>query len=71
MKLTASLELSNEYIVATCLELGITSQGSNMEEALSNLQEATELYLEEIHDQNFTQSLINKKLFITSFVAHA
>lgn len=33
--------------VAHCLSLGIASQGKDMEEALENIKEAAELYLEE------------------------
>lgn len=33
--------------VADCPEVGTVSQGSTVEEALANLKEATELYLEE------------------------
>jgi hypothetical protein len=33
--------------VATCPELGTVSQGATIEDALANLREATELYLEE------------------------
>jgi predicted RNase H-like HicB family nuclease len=33
--------------VAECPEAGTASQGKTIEEALSNLKEATELYLEE------------------------
>jgi hypothetical protein len=33
--------------VAECLEVGTVSQGTAVEEALANLKEATELYLEE------------------------
>ncbi|MFH0927398.1 MAG: type II toxin-antitoxin system HicB family antitoxin [Candidatus Micrarchaeota archaeon] len=33
--------------VAKCPEVGTVSQGSSIEEALANLKEATELYLEE------------------------
>jgi len=32
--------------VAECLEVGTTSQGPTIEEAIANLKEATELYLE-------------------------
>lgn len=34
--------------VASCLETGTVSQGSTMKEAMKNLKEATELYLEEV-----------------------
>jgi len=33
--------------VAECPEVGAVSQGSSLEEAVANLREATELYLEE------------------------
>lgn len=33
--------------MAECPEIGTVSQGSSIEEALDNLKEATELYLEE------------------------
>ena len=33
--------------VAECPEIGTASQGNSVEEAVSNLKEATELYLEE------------------------
>ena len=33
--------------VAECPEVGTVSQGNTIEEALTNLKEATELYLEE------------------------
>lgn len=33
--------------VAECPEVGTVSQGKNIDEAVSNLKEATELYLEE------------------------
>ncbi len=33
--------------VAQCPEVGTASQGQTLEEALTNLKEATELYLEE------------------------
>ena len=33
--------------VSECLEVGTVNQGSTIEEAIDNLKEATELYLEE------------------------
>ena len=44
---TASIHKENDLYVATCVEVGTVSQGSSIEEALSNLKEATELYLDE------------------------
>ncbi len=45
--LTAVVHQEDEWHVANCPELGTVSQGHSFEEAVSNLQEATELYLEE------------------------
>ena len=36
-----------DLFVAQCPEIGTVSQGDNVEKALENLKEATELYLEE------------------------
>jgi predicted RNase H-like HicB family nuclease len=44
---TAVLHKENGIYVADCPEVGTVSQGSSIEEAISNLKEATELYLEE------------------------
>ncbi|MFA5861603.1 MAG: type II toxin-antitoxin system HicB family antitoxin [Candidatus Thermoplasmatota archaeon] len=45
--LTAVVFTEDSAFVATCPEVGTTSQGSTLEEALANLKEATELYLEQ------------------------
>jgi predicted RNase H-like HicB family nuclease len=44
---TAIIQKEEELYVATCSEVGTVSQGATIEEALANLKEATELYLEE------------------------
>lgn len=44
---TAVLHKEEDMYVAECPEVGTVSQGSSVEEALANLKEATELYLEE------------------------
>lgn len=44
---TALLTKEEDMYVAKCPEVGTASQGSTIEEAISNLKEATELYLEE------------------------
>ena len=46
-RLTAILYREDEVYVAECPEVGTASQGDTIEEALANLREATELYLEE------------------------
>ena len=45
--LTAVLHKEGDLFVADCPEVGTVSQGATIEEALRNLKEATELYLEE------------------------
>ncbi|MCF8111222.1 MAG: type II toxin-antitoxin system HicB family antitoxin [Desulfobacteraceae bacterium] len=44
---TAVIHREDEFYVAQCPEVGTASQGKTIEEAVANLQEATELYLEE------------------------
>jgi predicted RNase H-like HicB family nuclease len=44
---TAVLHKEGDIYVAECPEVGTVSQGSTVEEAIANLREATELYLEE------------------------
>ncbi len=44
---TAIVRRENNLYVAGCPEVGTASQGSTIEESVSNLQEATGLYLEE------------------------
>ena len=44
---TAVLHREGEWFVADCPEVGTVSQGQTIDEALANLKEATELYLEE------------------------
>jgi len=45
--LTAVLHREGDLFVAECPEVGTVSQGATVEDAVANLQEATELYLEE------------------------
>lgn len=67
MTLTAVLTPAEEGgYVATNPETGTTSQGESVDEALSNLKEATELYLEEFPIESTRHSL-----FTTFEVAHA
>jgi len=44
---TAVVHKEEDLYVAECHEVGTASQGPTIEEALENLREATELYLEE------------------------
>ena len=45
--LSAIVHREDEWYVAECPEVGTASQGENIEQAIRNLREATELYLEE------------------------
>ena len=44
---TAIVHKEDDLYVAECPEAGTASQGKSIEESVKNLQEATELYLEE------------------------
>jgi predicted RNase H-like HicB family nuclease len=44
---TAVIHKEENLYVAECPEVGTVSQGTTVEAAVKNLQEATELYLEE------------------------
>lgn len=54
----AIIKKEEDMFVATCKEVGTTSQGSNIDEALDNLKEATELYLEEFPESLDNQSIV-------------
>jgi len=55
-KFTAVITREGKFFVSDCPELGITSQGLTLEEALDNLKEAIHLYLknEDIKSLNLT-----------------
>ena len=44
---TAILHKEEDMYVAECPEVGTVSQGKNIDDAVNNLKETTELYLEE------------------------
>lgn len=44
---TAIIHKEENLYVAECPEVGTVSQGTTIEQAIDNLREATELYLEE------------------------
>jgi len=46
-KFTTIITKEGKWYVAYCLELGVVSQGKNIDEAKKNLREAVELYLED------------------------
>ncbi len=59
---SAMVQKENERYVSSCLELEISSQGKTIEEAVSNLKEAVELYIEKEDI-----ALPVKRPFLTSF----
>lgn len=59
--LTAILHKEGQLFVAECPEVGTVSQGYTLEEAVANLREATELYLEEFPVPSTARS------FLTTF----
>lgn len=48
---TAIIHKENDLYIAECPEVGTVSQGGTVEDAIANLKEATELYLEEFPAQ--------------------
>lgn len=47
MIFSAIIHKEDNWYVAECAEVGTVSQGHTIEEAIENLKESTELYLEE------------------------
>jgi predicted RNase H-like HicB family nuclease len=56
--LTAVIHREEDWYVAECPEVGTVSQGTTIEEAIQNLSEATELYLEEFPLKDTSRSLL-------------
>jgi predicted RNase H-like HicB family nuclease len=55
---TAVLHKEGDLYVADCPEVGTVSQGKTVEEAIANLKEATELYMEEFPPQGSSRPLV-------------
>lgn len=56
--LSAVLHKEQDLYVAECPEVGTVSQGHTIEEAIANLQEATQLYLGEFPQHQVSRSLL-------------
>ena len=56
--LTAIIHKEEDMYVAECPEVGTVSQGETIEGAVFNLQEATELYLEEFPIENVVKPIL-------------
>jgi predicted RNase H-like HicB family nuclease len=52
------IEKEGDLYSAVCLELNVASQGKTIEEAKKNLQEAVELYLEDVLEAGDEQEFI-------------
>ena len=55
---TAVIHREGDWYVAECPEVGTVSQGTTLDEALANLKEATELYLEEFPAEPCSRPLV-------------
>jgi predicted RNase H-like HicB family nuclease len=55
--LSAVLHQEGNFYVADCPEVGTVSQGDTVEEAIANLKEATQLYLEEVQVPEIKRAL--------------
>ncbi len=64
MELTAIIKKGEKQYVALCPELDVASQGYTIEEALKNLKEACELYVEEM---GIPEGIGKESMIITSF----
>lgn len=65
---TAILEKEGELYVALCPELDVASQGTTVEQAIANLKEAVELFLE-CADPDEIEQRLHSEIFVTRFEA--
>jgi predicted RNase H-like HicB family nuclease len=68
LNLTAVLEKEGDGFVSLCPEVDVASQGRTVEEALANLKEAVELFLECAAPEE-VQQRYKRELFVTRFEA--
>ena len=59
-KLTAIIEREGDGFVALCPEVDVASQGSSVDEARRNLQEALELFFETASPEEIRERLHNE-----------
>ena len=67
---SAVIYKEGDFYVAECPEVGTVSQGATVEEALANLKEATELYLEEFPLPETSRPLMTTFEAVDEFIAH-
>ncbi len=65
---TAVLEKEGELYVALCPELDVASQGATVEQAIANLKEAVELFLE-CADPDEIKQRLHSEILVTRFEA--
>ncbi len=64
MDFTAIIKKGEKQFVALCPELDVVSQGYTIEEALENLKEAVEVYIEEM---GIPEGITSKTTIIARF----
>ena len=69
--LAAVLHKEDDLYIAECPEVGTVSQGYTIDEAMSNLKEATELYLEEFPLPTTGKPLLTTFEIAVSSAVHA
>jgi len=62
---TIKIEREEKWVVATCIENNIASQGKTIEEAMENLKEAISLYYEDESNREELNSTENEQIYIT------
>jgi len=62
---TIKIEHEEDWVVATCLENNIASQGKTIDEAIANLKEAIALYYEDETNKEELDYLQNDQVLIT------
>ena len=65
-----SIQKEDKFFIARCPELGVTSQGKNLEEAESNIKEAIGLYIKSFGTEDLP-SETSRPFWTTIEVAHA
>jgi len=61
IKVTVIVQKEDDWYIATCIDNNVASQGKTIDDALTNLKEALELYFEDNKPEN-----INVQTFITT-----
>jgi len=67
---TAVVWKETEGYVSKCPELGVASCGNNFEEAIENLKEAVQLYLENAHELDLMEDIKESLVAKDKFTAH-